>query len=402
MRTPTMTTEQAESALGPRGNITIGSDNIATFHKWLTSRGIGGVYAQRCPRWLANKVYNDTTDAEFTRYKAGYESHAASKDKPADSPAPTLPAIEPATETAIPTPVATPTATNDAGKALADLVSPYIAATVLRDVHAAIDKRLENVQITRIEIVRTDGTTHNVEGHAHPKLKNLIRAMSSRQANGMHPNILIVGPTGSGKTHAFHMACKALGIDCRTNGAVTMDYQLVGFKDAAGNYHSTALREAFGAPCGYLFDEIDSSDNSPLLCLAGALANCGHRFPDQFVERHPDSVIVAAGNTWGNGANTDFVGRNKLDAAILSRFPIRIFWDYDEDLETAICGNPKWAAWVQRARFKARQAGLKVIIDPRMTQAGAALIAQGATFEEAAEETYLANLSEDQRKMLAA
>jgi hypothetical protein len=139
-----------------------------------------------------------------------------------------------------------------------------------------------------------------------------------------------------------------------------------------------------------------------LLCLAGALANSEFDFPDTRVARHHDSVIIAAGNTWGDGATNDFVGRNKLDGAFKSRFPVRITWDYDESLERAISGNVDWACRVQKARAAARRAGLKVIIDPRMTQAGAALIASGMTFDTAAQLTYLANLTEDQRKMVEA
>jgi MoxR-like ATPase len=213
---------------------------------------------------------------------------------------------------------------------------------------------------------------------------------------------MLSGPTGSGKTHAVEQLAKALGLEFYTNGAISMDHQLVGFKDASGTYHETALRKAFGRPAIYLFDEIDSSDNSPLLCLAGALANGGFEFPDQFIERHPDSIIIAAGNTWGNGATAEFVGRNRLDGAIKSRFPVRISWDYDEKLERDISGNLEWALRVQKARANAKRAGIKVQIDPRMTQAGAAIINAGMTADEAAELTYLAELTPDQRRMIDA
>ena len=79
---------------------------------------------------------------------------------------------------------------------------------------------------------------------------------------------------------------------------------------------------------------------------------------------------------------------------------MRLAWDYDEQLETAMCGNAAWAKRIQRARAKARAAGLKVIIDPRMSQAGAALIAAGMSSDKAACLTYLADLSDDQRKMI--
>jgi hypothetical protein len=227
--------------------------------------------------------------------------------------------------------------------------------------------------------------------------------MASRQANQYHPNIMIVGPTGSGKTHAFSQACAALGIEARTNGAISMDHQLVGWRDANGNYHSTPFREAFGGPFGYLFDEMDSSDNSPLLALAGALANGGFFFPDGYVSRHIDSVICGAGNTWFGDNAADFVGRNKLDGAIRSRFPVRLFWDIDEKLERAISGNIDWTIRVQKARANVKRAGVKgIMIDPRVSQAGAALIAAGASFDKAASMTYLAGLSKEQRGILEA
>jgi hypothetical protein len=139
-----------------------------------------------------------------------------------------------------------------------------------------------------------------------------------------------------------------------------------------------------------------------LLALAGALANGSTEFPDMLVERHPDSIIIAAGNTWGNGATAEFVGRNKLDGAIKSRFPVRISWGYDEELERQISGNVSWAKRVQNARANAAKAGVKVQIDPRMTQAGAAIIAAGMTEDEAAELTYLAELTPAQRQMVDA
>jgi hypothetical protein len=283
-------------------------------------------------------------------------------------------------------------------KAVAGVVQDYIG-----DLLAALpDMIAQHSPVRTIEIKQHDGSTYKVEGRVHPKFEQLLKVASSRQANGRHPNIMLVGPTGSGKTHAVEQLAKALGLEFYTNGAISMDHQLLGFKDAAGNYHETPFRKAFGRPAVYLFDEIDSSDNSPLLALAGAMANGATEFPDAFVERHPDSIIIAAGNTFGNGATAEFVGRNRLDGAIKSRFPVRISWGYDEKLERDISGNVDWAIRVQKARANAQKAGVKVQIDPRMTQAGAAIIAAGMTFEEAAELTYLAELTPEQRKMVEA
>ena len=124
-------------------------------------------------------------------------------------------------------------------------------------------------------------------------------------------------------------------------------------------------------------------------------------FPDgRIVERHPDCIVIATANTHGLGATADYVGRCKLDGAFLDRFQVRYDWQYDETLELAISGNEEAARYVQEARKKAREAGLKVIISPRASQGMAALMANGFTLKKAANLTFLANLTKEQRKQV--
>jgi hypothetical protein len=196
------------------------------------------------------------------------------------------------------------------------------------------------------------------------------------------------------------MLADLLGVAFHLNGAVNMPHELLGFIDAGGKYHGTPFREAYENGGVYMFDEVDGSDNSALLAFNAALANGHAAFPDKRVTRHKDCIILASANTWGLGATADYVGRAKLDAAFLSRFPVKLDWQYDTALEIAISGNEQFARRVIAARERARAAGLKVLIDPRASQAGAALIANGFSEDEAAELTYLANLSIDQKRIV--
>jgi hypothetical protein len=383
--------------------------------KWLSANGVPSTYAARLSFAELENAWNDTSDASLNilRLSQGNASstNTASANGAAHDTTFTMTTKE---ETHAMNTHTAPSAA-DAVAPLLDFIASRTAGAIdktavislIREETDALiallpDMIKQHADVRTIEIKKHDGSTYKVEGRVHPKFETLLKVASSRQANGRHPNIMLSGPTGSGKTHAVEQLAKALGLEFYTNGAISMDHQLVGFKDASGTYHETALRKAFGRPAIYLFDEIDSSDNSPLLCLAGALANGGFEFPDQFIERHPDSIIIAAGNTWGNGATAEFVGRNRLDGAIKSRFPVRISWDYDEKLERDISGNLEWALRVQKARANAKRAGIKVQIDPRMTQAGAAIINAGMTADEAAELTYLAELTPDQRRMIDA
>ena len=274
------------------------------------------------------------------------------------------------------------------------------AESIGKIVDERINAALSAVPAVRYEVKGYNGEVRNLDGHKHPRFATLLKAATSRMANGYAPNIWIAGPAGSGKTHAAHMIAEALGASFHLNGAISMPHELLGFIDAGGTYHGTPFRDAYENGGVYMFDEVDGSDNAALLALNAALANGHCAFPDKSVTRHKDCLILASANTWGLGATADYVGRTKIDSAFLSRFPVRLDWQYDTALEIAISGNASFARRVIAARERARTAGLKVLIDPRASQAGAALIANGMTETEAADFTYLANLSAEQRKIV--
>lgn len=237
-----------------------------------------------------------------------------------------------------------------------------------------------------------------IKGTKHPKLATLAKVLSCRMLNGFHVNTWLYGPTGSGKSHAAKQIADAMKLKFYSHGALSMDHQLMGYKDGAGKYHTTAFRQCFEFGGVGLLDECDSWDPAVTLSLNGALANDVVSFPDGMVKRHKDSIFIAAGNTVGQGATIEFVGRNKLDAAFMSRFPVKIEWPRDEEVEKAISGNDPWVERVRAARQRALAAGIKHAIDPRHSQAGAALIAAGMSMDEAAELTYLAGLGEAQKR----
>lgn len=349
---------------------------------------------------VKNKQGGAATSAQYMcLIRATEQGHAARARKmgqaqtEATTPPPPPPPSAIVTDAAV-------TAADPAGAALAAMVLPHIVAGLTASVTRLVEARLENVQTVRIEVARHDGTVGTTEGHAHPQLARLLRACSSRMSSGFTPNTILVGPTGTGKTHAAHQVARALGLEYYAHGAMSMSHELLGFTDAHGTTHRTPFRDAFERGGLVILDELDAWDASVTLALNAALANGYAGFPDGMIERHRDCVIIGAGNTHGTGATADFVGRNRLDAAFLSRFPVKLQWDADPALEVAISGDAAFARRVQAARERARAVGLKHLIDMRQMQAGAALIAAGFTSNEAADLTYLAGLSTDQRRMI--
>ena len=89
---------------------------------------------------------------------------------------------------------------------------------------------------------------------------------------------------------------------------------------------STQFLDAYENGGVFLFDEIDAADPNVLLVINSALAN-GHlsvpsRHEKPTAARHPDFICIAAANTFGHGADRQYVGRNQLDESTLDRFRI--------------------------------------------------------------------------------
>ena len=459
MKTATQTTTEMESLLGPRGRLQVTKDNRGNVRKWLSAQGFPAMFSGGLSYTELKLAYNDATGGELTKLRRKLESAVAdageeqatldiagtsgtgaggqykgretldaeamtrhgftSGGRSQETDAETLGDREAQANAATDANLAragvdaTTDDVEDAARKLAEALSrrkgeaaPINAEAVkiiVRDELKTLDSKLAELTTTRIEVKFPDTDEVTViDGVHHPMFEDLLRAAASRQVDGFRPNILLSGPAGSGKTYAAKSVIKALGLTFEYNGALSMAHEVLGYQDANGTYHETSFFRGYTGKSGYVFDEVDGSDNSPLLALNAALANGTASFPHGMFHRHPDSLIIATANTWGLGATADYVGRSKLDAAFLSRFPVRIYWDYDESLEQQICGNPDWAKRVQKARRAAKKAGIKVIICPRISIGGAALINSGFTPDRAAELTYLANLTPEQRTMIEA
>lgn len=215
----------------------------------------------------------------------------------------------------------------------------------------------------------------------HKSFNTLLKLAATRDARGNALNIWMTGPAGSGKTTAAENVAKALDLPFQFTGAVDNEFKLLGFIDANGKCVRTPFREAYEHGGIFLQDEVDGCHAGALLALNAALANGHCDFPDGIVQRHPDCIIIAAANTWGQGATHEYVGRSKLDSASLDRY-VMLAWDYDEELERNTCGNPEWARKVQAIRAKIAAHGIKHIVSPRASYVGAAMLAKGFSEDE--------------------
>ena len=260
-----------------------------------------------------------------------------------------------------------------------DVPAPSIDKDFLQSVELkAIEAAVAAVQIHRpvqIEIKQGSAVHKLPNEHRHAVFEKVLRALSVRE------NVYLVGPAGSGKTTIASQVAKALNIPFYSTGAVGMAYQLQGFINAEGKYMETDLYRAYVNGGVFLFDEIDASSAQALLAFNAIAANDLAAFPCGTVKRHEDFVIIAAANTFGNGADAQYVGRAQLDAATLDRFAF-VPMDYDEKLELAIASNDEWTRHVQAFRKAVRELGLRHVVSPRASVKGGKLLSAGLSWDD--------------------
>ncbi len=307
-------------------------------------------------------------------------------------------------------PAAVPVASGgqDAMAVLATALLPHLEGRIGGGVDPAqvldlIEQHLNGALLKTVTVVEVhDHVRQDIVdlGIQHRQFPLLLKMMGTRDRKGNRKNIWIAGPAGSGKTSAAAAAAEALGMRFGYNGAIDNPYGLLGFIDATGNYRRTEFREIFEHGGTWLHDECDGSLAQALLPINPGWANGFLMFPDGLVQRHKDCVIIAAANTWGHGATSTYVGRNRLDGATMNRFG-KLYWDYDEELELATSGNADWCKHVQRLRANARAKQLQVLITPRATYDGADYLAHGLTWAEVESITVAAEMSPDQWAMIS-
>ncbi len=176
--------------------------------------------------------------------------------------------------------------------------------------------------------------------------------------------IMLIGPAGSGKNVAISQVADALGLHMYYTNNASNEFKLTGFIDAGGNYRDTEFYKAFKNGGVFFLDEIDNSDPSALIVINSALANGYMAFPHETIDRHPDFRIIAAANTWGKGADLQYVGRNALDGATLDRFD-NIFFDYDKKLEQALYPNDEILQFMWAFRNAVYQSKIPHIVSTR-------------------------------------
>lgn len=301
----------------------------------------------------------------------------------------TAPALRHATPTFAPTPMSV----DEVAQRTADLTFDKVANHFTTHIPALVQAELlKTVKVAEIKVGKAPAI--KIDGASHIMLPTIVQALASSC------NPFLVGPAGSGKTTLAEQCAKALGVKFYCEARVTSEFKLMGYMDANGKFVETSFYKAYKGGGLFGFDEVDASDADAMTSFNSALSNGYCMFPNgEMVRRHKDFYAIAMGNTFGRGADRQYVGRNQLDAATLDRFQIFDI-DYDEALEHALAGDMDWSTYVQRVRKSVLAQQIRHIVSPRASIIGARMLANGMDRKVVENATIWKGLAPDVRQRI--
>ena len=254
-----------------------------------------------------------------------------------------------------------PSASSTLDALIAESVAKIASKNVVDAARPLIDEYIKDTYGVLPKIIEVHGPNgiHKVDGVKHGKFETILTLVNSDIP------VFLTGPAGCGKNVLCKQVSEALGYEFYFSNAVTQEYKLTGFIDANGRYHETQFFKAFTQGGLFMLDEIDASTPEVLVILNAAIANRYFDFPTGRVTAHKDFRVVAAGNTYGTGADIEYTGRYQLDASSLDRFAI-IEVDYDENIEEAIAvGNKQIVNFIHDLRNAISSAKIKFTVSYR-------------------------------------
>lgn len=223
------------------------------------------------------------------------------------------------------------------GLAAAEEQTRKFAAAAAQATEALKEERAKGT-ITEVHLKQAGKVIKKTKGIFHRKFQRMLDLADERE------NIMLYGPTGSGKTFVGSQTAEVLKqpfsfISCTTGMS---EGRLEGKRLPHGpkgqfEYITSEFIRRYEGGGVFLLDEIDAADPNVLLFINSALSGdeiaIENRTEKPTAKRHKDFICIATCNTLG-GADRQYSGRNKLDNATLDRFAIgKVYIDYDRNLE---------------------------------------------------------------------
>ena len=270
------------------------------------------------------------------------------------------------------------------GDAIVEMMMPKIQEKVEKEI-GAIPKRIE---------VKCNDQFKIIQGATHEKFETVLNMVN------LDIPVYLTGKAGTGKNVICKQVAEALGLDFYFTNAVTQEYKLTGFIDANGKYQDTQFFKAFTKGGLFFLDEMDASVPETLVILNAAIANRYFDFPCGKFEAHPKFRVIAAGNTFGTGADINYTGRYSLDRASLDRFAV-VKIDYSPNIEEAIAdGDTELISFCRAFREATDKAGVECLCSYRTMERVKKLATVMDKLEDVLETSLTKGMDQDTKKTI--
>ena len=159
-------------------------------------------------------------------------------------------------------------------------------------------------------------------------------------------NPYLIGPSGCGKTYMIRQIGEILNVELFDIGYINEEYDILGYVTAMGEYSESNFYRLYKYGGIAFCDELDNGNSKATVKLNSFLSNnqkAGYCFPGgEYVEKHPNFRVIAAGNTDGSGADMNYSTREKIEESVQQRM-IPIYVSYDNRVEQEILRDyPDW------------------------------------------------------------
>jgi len=228
------------------------------------------------------------------------------------------------------------------------------ATQLVPELKRDIKKRItEAAKELRPNVIKIAGKIDvEVKGRQHNDFHKSLTLLN------IHQQLMLVGPTGSGKTYLSEQIAKGLGLSFGhlSCTAGMSEAHITGRMVADGSFITTQFIEAYENGGVFLFDEVDAADPNVLLLINSAISNGVLSVPNRkearSAKRHKDFYCICAANTFGKGS-FEYSGREILDEAFLDRFVgATVKVDYDTALELDLTKDSALTTRLQEIRSK--------------------------------------------------
>lgn len=288
-------------------------------------------------------------------------------------------------------------------KAVVGLIAQTQAEKIEGQIMASVEQKVKDFikdeygTIERKVNVVVNEKKVEMKGVTHEKFEQILKFVANDEP------VFLTGPAGCGKNVVCQQVAEALGLPFYFTNAVTQEYKITGFTDAMGTFQETPFYKAFTQGGLFMLDEMDASIPEVLIILNAAIANRYFDFPAPIgmVKAHPNFRVISAGNTFGQGADFQYVGRNQLDMASLDRFAL-IKMNYSENIELAVAGgDEELVNFCREYRKTAQSNGLNIIVSYRAIGRLAKMI-KTMDLKDALETCLVKGIGKDNLNMLVA